>query len=393
MNATNGSIGSGAAESRCHLLAVDREPGKTRGPNTDKEIAGLRGSEESRPLHTEGLFTGNLRRQITFSQLDVGFGPAGDGHRIRVERPAAHQGLAVVRLEPGLAIGGGQHTIRHRVPLGAQELGSGNKRDSGAGKLGMKAVEDGDDMRGLACIVSDQRSCLVGERAYDGNLPDFRLERKQSIVLEQNHGLIGEFSSVRAMFGAVQFLLVDLCVRNHVRRIEHAKLYACSEQARERDVQRALRQVSLLNRVNIGFFNRLAESGSKCDALIVHAAYHGDGRALRLCRTVSMVRGNVPDGVAVRDHVSVEAPLAAQLILQQILVGACRLAIDGVIRAHDGTGLPFHDGGAEGRLVGIHFIVFAHVHIGKVPSGFRPAVHGVVLRCSDCKIVVGIVAL
>ncbi len=62
------------------------------------------------------------------------------------------------------------------------------------------------------------------------------------------------------MFGAVKFLLIDLGVGNHVRRIEHAELDARGEQANERCVQCALRQVSLLHRIDIGLLDGLAKS-------------------------------------------------------------------------------------------------------------------------------------
>ena len=48
-----------------------------------------------------------------------------------------------------------------------------------------------------------------------------------------------------------------------------------------------------------------------------------------------MIGGNVRNCAAVRDHITLKAPLAAELVLHQVLVGACGLAIDGVVRAHD----------------------------------------------------------
>jgi hypothetical protein len=80
---------------------------------------------------------------------------------------------------------------------------------AGVGKLSANAFENGDDMRRLTGIVSDQRPGLVGQRAYDSDLFDPRLEGKQTVVLEQDHGLIREFACVRAMFSAVKFLLID----------------------------------------------------------------------------------------------------------------------------------------------------------------------------------------
>ncbi len=115
-------------------------------------------------------------------------------------------------------------------------------------------------MRGLTSVVSDQRPGLVSERSNDGDLFDPRLERKQTVVLEQDHGFIREFARVRAMFGAVEFLLIDLGEGNHVRRVEHAELDARGEQADERRVQCAFRQVSLLHSVDIGLFDGLSKS-------------------------------------------------------------------------------------------------------------------------------------
>ncbi len=86
----------------------------------------------------------------------------------------------------------------------------------------MKAVEDGDNMRGLAGIISEQRPSLIGERTDDGDLLDPRFERKETIVLQQDHGLIRKFARERAMRVAIKFFLIDLCVWDHVRRVEHA---------------------------------------------------------------------------------------------------------------------------------------------------------------------------
>ena len=55
--------------------------------------------------------------------------------------------------------------------------------------------------------------------------------------------------------------------------------------------------------------------------------------------------------------------------------------------------LPSTIGGAECGLVGVHLVVLAHVHIGKVPGRLRAAVHGIVLGCCDRAVVLRIVAL
>jgi hypothetical protein len=62
-----------------------------------------------------------------------------------------------------------------------------------------------------------------------------------------------------------------------------------------------------------------------------------DGEGLRGGLAIA-VRGrqeDVGDGRAVRHHVAVEKlPVAAQPVLQQLVAGAGRLAVDGVVGAH-----------------------------------------------------------
>ena len=106
-----------------------------------------------------------------------------------------------------------------------------------------------------------------------------------------------------------------------------------------------------------------------------------------------MICGNVSDCVAIGYDVSLETPLAPQLVLQQIFVCACRLPIDRVVGAHHRSSLSFDDSGAECGLIGVHLVVLADVHIGEVTRGLRPAMHGVVLRCRDGEIVLRVVAL
>src|ERR1019366_8517762 len=118
----------------------------------------------------------------------------------------------VVSLEAGLAVGGGEKTVGHGRSIGTQELGSGDKRNGSVGELTMKAVEDGDNVRGLAGIVSDQRPGLVRKRTDDDDVFYPWFEGKQAVVLQQHHGFIGELAGMRTMFGAIQFLLINLGV-------------------------------------------------------------------------------------------------------------------------------------------------------------------------------------
>ncbi len=89
-----------------------------------------------------------------------------------------------------------------------------------------------------------------------------------------------------------------------------------------------------------------------------------------------MVGGDIAHGVAVRHHVALEAPLAPQLVLQQVLVGARGLAVDGVVGAHHRACFALDDRRPEGRLVGVDLVMPAHVDIREVPCRLRAAVHG-----------------
>ncbi len=96
---------------------------------------------------------------------------------------------------------------------------------------------------------------------------------------------------------------------------------------------------------------------------------------------------DVDDRAAVGDDVALEAPLAAELILEQELVGAGGLAVDAVVGAHDGVGLALGDGGAEGGQIGVELVVLADVDVGGVARGLGTAVDGEVLGGGDDAVV------
>src|ERR1700722_1948074 len=108
------------------------------------------------------------------------------------------------------------------------------------------------------------------------------------------------------MLWTVEFLLIDLCVGNHVGRIEHAELDARREEANQSGIESTFREVALLNGIDVSLVDRLAEARGKRDALVIHAAQDGDGSSLRLCWAIAVVRCDVPDGIAIGDHVSLE---------------------------------------------------------------------------------------
>jgi len=60
-----------STECHCHLFAADGKLAKTRGAHTEDEVARLVWREESGPLHAEGFFAGDLRRQFCRSRLTL----------------------------------------------------------------------------------------------------------------------------------------------------------------------------------------------------------------------------------------------------------------------------------------------------------------------------------
>ena len=196
------------------------------------------------------------------------------------------------------------------------------------------------------------------------------------------------------MSGAVEFLFVNLRIRNHLRGIEHSETHSGGEQANERSVHRAFRQISLLHSFNVGlvvvvvFYLR-----EKIDALVVHAALERNGRGLRLSWTVTVTLKDIVDSAAVRDDVSLELPRAAKRVLQQKLVSAGRLAVDAVVCAHHRPGVALHNRRAKCRRVCVFLVMLADVNVSEVARWLRPAVYGKVFGSGDHAIIMRIVAL
>ena len=99
----------------------------------------------------------------------------------------------------------------------------------------------------------------------------------------------------------------------------------------------------------------------------------------------------VVDRTAVGDDVAGEMPRAAKRVLEQELVGAGRLAIHGIVGAHDRPGMAFRYGRAESRKIGVLHVMLADVDVGDVTRRLRPAVDREMFRRGDRAIVLRIV--
>ena len=179
---------------------------------------------------------------------------------------------------------------------------------------------------------------------------------------------------------AIDLRIRSLSIGHFVGGIEKAQAKASGEKALERDVDVAFTRLALLHRVQIfhvvGIVNHL---GEKVRAFVIHAHLQRIRTGFRHALGEMVSLEDVVDGAAVGYDVALEFPRASQLILKQETVGACGLAVDAVISAHDRSGFPLDDRGAKRRKVSIFHVMFRHLHIHAVPRRLGAAMHGEVL--------------
>src|SRR3989442_264613 len=89
---------------------------------------------------------------------------------------------------------------------------------------------------------------------------------------------------------------------------------------------------------------------------------------------------DVADRTAVRDDITIKAPLLTQDVCHQCLICAAWFTVRAVVSAHDRLRLAFDDGGAKGGQVRFAQISFSGSGIEAVPFGFWSTVHGIVFR-------------
>ena len=164
---------------------------------------------------------------------------------------------------------------------------------------------------------------------------------------------------------------------------EVAGAEACAEQPHQRAVDVGHRHQPALQCLAVGAGQSCGVGKGGAGAFVVDPGAQGGGHGAGRVGCVVVVGADVGDRVAVGDHVAVEAPGAAQRVLQQQLAGAGRLAVDPVVGAHHRAGATFDHRGAERRQVGVLKVAARDVDVGVVAGGFRAAVHGVVLGRGD----------
>ena len=102
---------------------------------------------------------------------------------------------------------------------------------------------------------------------------------------------------------------------------------------------------------------------------------------------------DIVDGIAIGHHVTIKAPFLAQNVLQQARAGRCRFAIDAVVSAHNRLHMRITHQRMKCGQIGLVQITLAGMHIKVMPTGFRPAMHRVVLGGGDHFEILGIITL
>src|ERR1700676_150891 len=108
---------------------------------------------------------------------------------------------------------------------------------------------------------------------------------------------------------------------------------------------------------------------------------------------VALGLAEIVDGVAIGNDVAVKLPIAAEDVAEEHVAGAGGGFVDAVVGAHDGVGVAFSDGGAEGGQVGVPEVVLGGIDVGLVARGLGAAVNGVVLGCGNSAELLRVVAL
>lgn len=171
------------------------------------------------------------------------------------------------------------------------------------------------------------------------------------------------------------------------RRIvsEDAETETAEEHPRNQGVNLLLRDESELQRLLEVLEARPAFDGET----VPSRQRHG----FRRCLHDLVAPPDVADGPAVADDVSVEAPFAAQDVLQEQRARAGALAVDAVVRAHHGLDAPLAHARLEGGQIGLAQVLLRRADVKGVPFALGTGMDGVVLRAGRRLQVDGIVPL
>ena len=182
-----------------------------------------------------------------------------------------------------------------------------------------------------AAVAAQQAAVGVGSNHGDG-LDGVRVERGDLVlVLEQRDGLARglqrQFAMLVAAHHALGLIGIDIGI------VEQPHLELPEEHGRDQLVELLLLEHALphqLHQVQVAVRLRQLDVDARLNREPARLLFvFGDEVAVRV-RTVA----EFPDGVVVRDDEALEAPLLAQHVAQQPLVGVRGNAVDFVVRGH-----------------------------------------------------------
>ncbi len=160
----------------------------------------------------------------------------------------------------------------------------------------------------------------------------------------------------------------------HRRVAAHPRQIAVAVTRREQPHQGAVDIVHADQAALIGFVIAGAQPRRVAErlgiALVIDPGLERHGDGFGRIGGVFVVQGYVGHRVAVGDDVTLEIPGPAQMVLEQKVAAAGRLAVDAVIGAHHRTGVAVDDGGAKGRQVGVFQIVGGDEDVGDMARRF-----------------------
>ena len=208
-------------------------------------------------------------------------------------------------------------------------------------------------------IIADQGHPAVGVGTHHADGAEFLfVQRQDAVVFQQDDALFrrlnGSGNVLPALHGAVGngIKLGFLAVHN-------AQQIPGSEQP-----DGSLTDILFRNQL-LGQGGEQAAIGAA--AVQVGAGLQGGGAGLGGSIGEMVIFVEIPDGPAVGNHMTLEAPFVPQIFLKQLRAAAAGIAVDCVVGAHDGLHIGFLHRRFKGGQVGFLHVLFAGVDIEVVP--------------------------
>ena len=246
-------------------------------------------------------------------------------------------------------------------------------------------------LRGLPRAHPSLLEFTVGVRADHGNRSLFGKRQEISGVLQQHHGFTGALQGQSVILRSVASRQRDLCIGHLIERIEQSEAEADIQGTRQGAVHIRLRAKPILDSLCQRHIGATAH-GHAAHAQ-VHAILDRPRRSTRGVLFQFVGRPNVGDGIHVGDHIALEAPFAAQDVVEKELARGAGFASEAIVCTHDGPCLAFDDGGFKRWEISLPKILIVSIGVEHMSKRLRPAVNRVMLGSCYRFDVVRVIAL